>query len=223
MNKYFIYLLFVLFSLYVVLSFLLPIPDIPLLGEKARIIFYHVPTAWLAVIAFFISMMNSITYLIKRNIINDIKAFSSAELGFLFCILATITGSIWAKFSWGSFWNWDPRETSIIFLLLIYGAYFALRSAIDNYELRARLASVYSIIAFVTVPFFIFVLPRIVESLHPDPIINLRGELNIDSNMMALFILSLVSFTMFFIWLYSLKIRIEKLFFKNYLKINEYN
>lgn len=215
MNKYITYLIFVLFTLTIILSFTIPIPDIPLLGERARIIFFHVPTAWLAVLAFFLSMVNSILYLKKQNFLYDIKAFSSAQVGFLFSILATLTGSVWAKFNWGSFWNWDPRETSIFFIFIIYGAYFALRSAIENPDTKARLSSAYSIIAFVTVPFFVFIMPRIVQSLHPDPIINVKGNLNVDLNILIVFIISLISFTLLFIWLYNLKIRIEVLFLKN--------
>lgn len=218
MNRYFTFLIFIIFLLTIFLSFLSPIPQIPLLGERARIIFFHVPVAWLAVLAFLLSMINSILYLNKRYFIYDIKAFSSAEIGFLFSILATLTGSVWAKFNWGSFWNWDPRETSIFFLLVIYGAYFALRSAIENPETKARLSASYSIIAFVTVPFFIFIMPRIVESLHPDPIINKGGRLNVDFTILTIFIFSLVSFTLLFVWLYNLKVRIEKLYLQNKLE-----
>ncbi len=198
-------------------AFLSPIPNIPALGEKARIIFLHVPTAWLSVVAFLISMIYSVIYLKKRDIFADIKAFASAEIGFLFCILATVTGSVWAKFSWGSFWNWDPRETSIFILLLIYGAYFSLRSAIDNPEQKAKLASVYSIIAFITVPFFIFIMPRLVETLHPDPIINDRGKINMSPNMQIIFFSSLAGFTMLFFWMLNVKVRLENLRIK---KIN---
>jgi heme exporter protein C len=87
----------------------------------------------------------------------------------LFSILATVSGSIFAKLVWGSFWNWDPRETSILILLLIYGAYFALRSAIDDSERRQQLAAVYALFAFVTAPLLTFVVPRLYEnSLHPN-------------------------------------------------------
>ena len=179
---------FIIITFVIVATFAFQIPNIPVLGDKARIIFLHVPTAWLSVLAFFISMINSVLYLRKKEHLHDIRAYSAAEIGFMFTILATITGSLWAKFSWGSFWNWDPRETSIFILLLIYGAYFALRSAIDNPDTKARLSSVYSIIAFVTVPFFIFIMPRIVSTFS-----------------------SLIGFTMLFFWILNLKIKIQQL------------
>jgi len=152
-------------------------PIIPGLEEKAKIIFFHVPTAWLSVVAFLMAMVYGIKYLRNKNLDDDSRSSASLQLGMMFCILATVTGSIWAKFNWGSFWSWDPRETSIFILLLIYGSLFALRSAIENEEKRARLSAVYSIIAFLTVPFFIFIMPRIMMGLHPgsleiDPVTN---------------------------------------------------
>ncbi|MGD0339380.1 MAG: cytochrome c biogenesis protein CcsA [Bacteroidota bacterium] len=207
----------------IILAFTLPavpnpqvwyeIPSIPGLEEKGRIIFFHVPTAWVTFVAFLVSMSYGIQYLRKNLIDDDIRSVSAAGLGFLFCVLATITGSIWAKFNWGSFWNWDPRETSIFILLLIYGAYFALRSAIEGDEKRARLSAVYSIIAFVTVPFFIFILPRIVESLHPDPIMNPQGQLHMNLTMFIIFLSSLAGFTILFFWMWNLAVRIGKLEF----------
>lgn len=210
-------LTYLIISAVIIAGLVLPIPYIPGLEDKARVIYFHVPTAWLSVVAFFISMIYSIQYLRKKETVSDIKAYSAAGLGFLFTILATTTGSLWAKFNWGSFWNWDPRETSIFILLLIYGAYFALRSAIDNYEQRAKLSSVYAIIAFVTVPFFIFIMPRIVETLHPDPIINTQGKINMDRTMLIIFLSSLAGFTMLFFWIYNLMVRSEILKQKNNL------
>jgi len=122
-------------------------PIIPGLEEKARNIFFHVPMAWVSVIAFITSLVFAIQFLRKKNSLDDIKSSSAAEIGLVFCFLATVTGAIWAKFNWGMFWNWDPRQTSIFILLLIYGAYFALRSAIDIEEKRATLSAVYAIIA----------------------------------------------------------------------------
>ena len=114
-------------------------PFIPGLEEKAKIIFFHVPTAWLSVIAFLMAMIYGIKYLRNQNIDDDSKSAAALQLGMVFTVLATITGSIWAKFTWGAFWHWDPRETSIFILLLIYGSLFALRSAVENEDKRAKL------------------------------------------------------------------------------------
>ncbi len=193
------------------LALLYPIPYIPALGDKARIIYFHVPTAWTTVIAFLTSLFYGIKYLRTRNLEYDVKASSAASLGFLFCILATVTGAVWARFNWGSFWNWDPRQTSIFMLLLIYGAYFAFRSSLDEKEKRARLSSVYCVLAGVTVPFFVFIMPRIVESLHPDPIINAQGKINMDTSMLLIFLSSLLGFTGIFVWLLRMKVKLGKL------------
>lgn len=221
MSNVFKIIIFVLISAVIVGGIILPIPVIPALGDKARVLYFHVPMSWISVLAFFMSMWYSIRYLKTRNLDYDIKSYSSASLGFLFCILATATGSLWAKFNWGSFWNWDPRQTSIFILLMIYGAYFALRSAIDSDEQRAKLSSVYSILAAVTVPFFVFIMPRIVESLHPDPIINSQGKINMDTTMLVIFLTSLFSFTLLFIWMLDLKNRIEKLNINNKRRLAE--
>ncbi len=189
------------------------------LGQTARIIFFHVPCAWVATLSFLISAVYSLRYLRNSNLEYDVWASSSAQIGLMFTILATITGSIWASKIWHSYWNWDPRETSIFILLLIYAAYFALRSAIEVEEQKARLAAVYSIIAFVTVPFFVFIIPRVYQSLHPDPLINQQGKIQMDSRMLQVFLSSLLGFTVLFYWILRLKVR--QVFIK--MKMSEQN
>ena len=214
-------LLSVWMTVIIVVAFLFPIvpdpqkwyefPVIPGLEQKARILFFHVPMAWTTVVAFIVSLFYGIKYLKNKNLDDDLKSASSAGLGLMFCALATITGSVWAKFSWGSFWNWDPRETSIFMLLLIYGAYFALRSSLDGEEKRATLSAVYAVIAGVTVPFFIFVMPRIVASLHPDPIINSQGKVHMNGSMLTVFLSSVAGFTAFYFWMLNVKVRAARL------------
>jgi heme exporter protein C len=187
------------------------LPTIPGLEEKARIMFFHVPTAWLASVAFVMSMIYGIQYLRKKRVEDDLKSASAAGLGFMFCVLATVTGAIWAKFSWGTYWNWDPRQTSIFVLLLIYGSYFALRSAVEIEEKRAALSAVYSIIAAVTMPFFMFIMPRILASLHPEPILNVQGKVHMNPTMLIIFLSSLAGFTGLFFWMWNLHVRTTRL------------
>ncbi|MCD4764714.1 MAG: cytochrome c biogenesis protein [Desulfobacterales bacterium] len=179
-------------------------------GEVSRILFFHVPTAWVATLAFLLSMIASCVYLITRKINADFLAQSSAELGFLFCFLATVTGSIFAKATWGSFWNWDPRQTSIVMLLMIYGAYFVLRSAVPDHEKRRVFAGVYSILAFCTVPFLVFVVPRITSSLHPEDTLNPASP-GMDMKTLIFFLGSLCAYTGLFVWMLRLKVRMLKL------------
>ncbi len=215
-------ILFVLMTFVIIAGITFPIvpqptswyefPNIPGLEEKAKIIFFHVPTAWLSVIAFLMAMIYGVKYLRKKDLDDDAKSAAALQLGMVFCVLATVTGSIWAKFTWGAFWHWDPRETSIFILLLIYGSLFALRSAIENEDKRARLSAVYSIIAFLTVPFFIFIMPRIMTGLHPGsanddtsgPVVDFK----MNSNMQLVFYISLVAFTMLYFWIWKIRYKL---------------
>jgi heme exporter protein C len=191
-------------------------PIIPGLENKARNIFFHVPLAWTAVLAFLIALWHGFRYLRTQDIMHDHQSLASAGLGLMFCLLATVTGSIWARFNWGSFWNWDPRETSIFILLLIYGAYFALRSALASEEIRARLSAVYSMIAGVTAPFFVFVMPRLFTGLHPGARGDEAGstpvaQLHMTGPMRIVFFCGLLGFSLLFFWLLNLRVRIARL------------
>ena len=190
---------------------LLRAPLVPVLQETTRVLYFHIPSAWITVLALGWSMVNSMLYLIRRDLRNDDHAASAAELGLVFCIVATVTGSIWAKSMWGSWWNWDPRETSIFFVLLIYGAYLALRGSIEGEEKRARLSAIYSIVAFVAVPPLMFIVPRIYSTLHPDPIINGSGKIDMDPMIRWCFFSMLLGFTFLFSWLQSLRVRVFRL------------
>lgn len=195
----------------IVAAFVFPAPQ-QQIGDASRIFYFHVPQAWVAVLAFAVSMVASIRYLRKGDIADDYLAKAAASLGFLFCILAAITGSIFAKVAWNAFWNWDPRQTSVFILLLIYGAYFALRSAIDGEEKRARLASVYSIFAFITVPFLVFIIPRIMPSLHPsDSVVDASGKITMSPMTASVFFPALAVFTAIFIWVLRLELRYARM------------
>lgn len=153
----------------IVVAMFLVVPQYVGLGDAGRIIILHVPTAWITTVAFAVSAVYSIRYLWKRRPADDAGAVAAAEAGFLFCALATVSGMWFANIVWGTPWNWDPRETTILILLLIYAAYFALRSALDDVERRRRLAAVYNLFAAVTMPFLLFVAPRMADStLHPN-------------------------------------------------------
>lgn len=194
------------------------LPYIIGLEERARIIFFHVPMSWVAIIAYLVSMVFAIRFMRSRNIEMDDVSASAASVGTLFTILATVTGSVWAKFNWGSFWNWDPRESSIFILLLIYAAYFLLRSAIEDPERRARLSAVYSVIAFLTAPFLMFILPRLVPGLHPGsaddsnagPLLSPKSS-DINLTKQIVFGLALFAFTMVYFWLMNLHVRTTRL------------
>jgi heme exporter protein C len=204
-------LIFLVMAGVIVAGFVTPAPQ-QQIGEASRVFYFHIPQAWLCVVAFGLSMVFSIRYLIKKNLAEDDKALVAASLGFVFCALATVTGSMFAKVTWGSFWNWDPRETSIVILLLIYGAYFALRNAVEVEEKKATLAAVYSIFAFVTVPFLIFVVPRIMPSLHPEnSILDENMKFQMTAPVASIFFTSLAVFSALFGWIFDLGRRVARL------------
>lgn len=204
-------MVFIVMSAVICFSFLTPAPQ-QIIGEASRVFYYHIPQAWICVVAFAMSMIFSIRYLRSKNLHEDDKAVEAARLGLVFCILATVSGSIFARITWGSFWNWDPRETSIFILLLIYGAYFALRGALEVEEKRAALSAVYSIFAFVTVPFLVFVVPRLAPSLHPeDSIVNENLKFTMGPTVLVIFLASLATFTVIYFWLFSLGRRANRL------------
>lgn len=203
-------LLFIWMALVIVAAFLYA-PLAEKLYEMTRIIYFHIPMAWVAVLAFLVSTVFSLRYLATRAWGDDARAAISAQLGLLFAVLATVSGAIFAKAMWGAFWNWDPRETSIFLLLLIYGAYLTLRSAVEGEDKRARLAAVYNIIAFVTVPFLVFIVPRLYVSLHPDPLLNAQGRLEMHPRMLQVFLASLAGFTGLYLWLADLGWKVARI------------
>jgi len=205
-------MLFAYMCVVIVLSFATPPPlSGQTWSEASRIFYYHVPQAFVAFIAFAYAMAYGIIYLRKKDPLADGKAALAAELGLVFCVLATITGSIFARIAWGSFWNWDPRETSILILLIIYGAYFALRQAVVQPERRAAFSAVYLVMAFITVPFFGFVIPRISESLHPENTLVSSGMINIGGLVAFIFFSSLICFLGIYIWIFDIGSRILRL------------
>lgn len=192
-------------------AFLWARPAENFVGESSRIVFFHVPMAWIATLSFLLAAVHSGLYLKRRRVENDEAAAGAARLGLVFCALATITGSIFARVMWNSYWNWDPRETSIVLLLLVYGAYLGLRGAIEDPEPRATLAAAYALVAFVTVPFLVFAVPRMYASLHPDTVINARGKIEMSSDIRTVFFSSLATFTCLFFWMYALDRKVSRL------------
>jgi heme exporter protein C len=206
-------LVYIVMPAAIVLSFMWA-PAADVLGETSRIIYYHVPMAWVSALAFIVSGIAAIAYLYKKESAKESleAAFNnSAEIGLVFTVFTTATGSIWAKLMWGTYWNWDPRETSIIILLLIYTAYFSLRSALERNPGRGRISAAYLIFAMTVSPFFIFVIPRVYASLHPDPIINPGMKMQLDATMRITLLVSTTAFTLLYVYLLSIRNRLSRL------------
>lgn len=183
------------------------------IGETGRILYFHVPMAWVSFVAFMAAGVWSLRYLFGgRKPDHDRAAAAAVEIGLIFCVLATVSGAVWAWVQWGTPWNWDPRQISITATLLFYAAYLALREAIEDPQTRSRLAAAYAALGLVISPFLFFVMPRIATfSLHPEPVINADAKIDIDRPMLIVLLAGAASFTAFFFWLHSLRCRIESL------------
>jgi heme exporter protein C len=182
-------------------------------GDSARIIFFHVPSAILCSVAYFVAAYYAYRVLNRKaESDNDVKSATAMELGFLFCILATVTGSIFSEAQWGSYWNWDPRQVSIVPMLLLYAAYLSLRGAVpDNPIKRGRLSAVYIMVTLVPTIFLIWVVPRIpaLQSLHPaDTLIN---QAKTSGQYKMVLYPSFIAFGLLFTWMFQLRYRLVKL------------
>ena len=129
----------------------------------------------------------------------DYLSAKSAQLGMVFVLLACASGAVFSKLTWGAYWNWDPRQTTILVLILIYGAYLTLRSAINDEQKRARITAVYSLFSCLTVPFLVFIIPRLYFSLHPSPLINSGGSVDMEPVMLMTLLLGVLDATLLYV------------------------
>ena len=185
----------------VALAVFFAVPPAEGLGNLVRIIYFHVPTAWLSVLAFVTSAWYAARYLRGNRPRYDRLSARAAKLGFVFVLLSTVSGAVFSKLTWGAYWNWDPRQTTIFVLILIYGAYLTLRATIADRRTRARTAAVYSLFSCLAVPFLVFILPRMYFSLHPSPILNPDGQMQMDATMLGVLVAALVDGTAIYFWL----------------------
>lgn len=178
---------------------------------SSRILFFHVPMAWGSFVAFLAAGVWSLLFLARgRRPRHDLAAAVAVELGLVFCVLATLSGAIWSRLEWGAFWNWDPRQTSIVLALVFYAAYLALRGAVDDAETRRRLSAAYAALGLVVAPFLFFVLPRLTFSLHPEPVVNAEGDVAMDPRILIVLVTASTGFTALFFWVHNLAWRLRR-------------
>lgn len=199
-------LVFMLVSIYMV--FIYAPPD-KTLGQVQRIFYFHVSCAWIGFLAFFLVFLASILYLRGRNRRWDILAYSSAEIGVILTSLVLITGSIWAKPIWYTWWTWDARLTTTLVLWLIYVAYLMLRSYTEGSR-GARFAAVFAIIGFVDVP-IVFMSIRWWRTQHPGPVIAGGKGAGLALPMTYTLFVCLAAFTLFFSYLLLLRTKLESI------------
>jgi heme exporter protein C len=211
MRKLLAWLLWLWLSAVIVGAFLYAPLAKGFIGQSSRILFFHVPMAWVSFVAFIAAGVWSLLFLRRRDPRHDRAAAVAVELGVLFGVLATVTGALWARVMWGAYWNWDPRQTSIVVALLFYGAYLALRSSLEDRDQRARLSAAYAVLGLVVAPFLFFIMPRIMFSLHPQSVINAQGKVEMESRMVQVLLGGSAGCTALFFWIHNLRCRVQAL------------
>lgn len=219
MKKYWWKILCVILLLYTIIGgLLMPVPALNILHETIRNLYFHVTMWFTMMIIFLVSFIYSIKYLSKAERNYDIIACEAANVGILFGTLGLITGSIWAKFTWGEFWSNDPKELCALIAWLIYLAYFILRGSFTDMDKRARVSAVYNVFAFVLMIPILFVIPRMTDSLHPgnggNPGFN---TYDLDSDLRKVFYPAIVGWILLSVWLLDLRVRMKKIELKQLL------
>lgn len=187
-----------------------PVPRLDILNETIRNVYYHVPIWFAMLFMMSVSLIHSIKALSKNDLQNDTKAYNASLVGFFFSIPGLLTGSVWAKYTWGTWWTFqDPKLNGVAISILIYLAYFILRFSIDDELKRARISAVYNVFAFVMMNVFIMILPRLTDSLHPGNGGNPAfAKYDLDSNMRMVFYPAVIGWVFFSYWLFEIKNRI---------------
>jgi heme exporter protein C len=189
---------------------LIAVPADAAQGDVQRIMYIHVPSAWLAYLAFFVTLVGGVLFLLRGDLRCDRAAAASAEIGLLLTGLTIASGAIWGKATWGKWWDWDPRLTTTAILFVIYAGYLLVRHSIVGRRRRARLAAVFGIVGFVNVPIVHFSVLWW-RGLHQPPTVLRPGQPTIEPVLLAALLASVVAFTLLYVWLLRERIELESL------------
>ena len=190
----------------------LSFPNLPILNESIRNLLFHVPMWFAMVFLLLLSFIYSISYLVKPDRMKDNYAVGFAQVGVLFGALGIFTGMVWAKSTWGAFWTNDPKLNGAAIGMLIYFAYLILRSSVEDEMKRGKLAASYNIFAFIMYIAFIFVIPRLTDSLHPGNGGNPAfSSYDLDNTLRMFFYPSTLGWIALSMWISSIWIRYNSL------------
>lgn len=184
------------------------------MGAVQKVFYFHVAAGWVGMVGFLMALFAGIAYLRTKNMKWDIAGVAGVEIGMVFMLINIITGSIWARPIWNTWWTWDPRLTTATIMELVYAAYLMLRQGIEDPEKRARFGAVYAIIGFISVPLTFFSI-RIFRTIHPvvigggDP--GAEGSFSMTPKMLQTFLFSLVVFSVLAVDLIWNRIRLGRL------------
>jgi heme exporter protein C len=204
-------------------GFLIKVPQVGNLYQSIRNFFFHVPMWFGMMILLIVSVIYAIKFLLNPTTVNDIYSREYAKAGVVFGVLGLVTGSIWANYTWGEPWSNDPKQLLAAVALLIYAAYFILRNSIPDMDKRARIGAVYNVFACAMLIPTLWIIPRMVESLHPggqggngNPA--LAGK-DLDVKMRLIFWPAVFGWTLLGVWITTLRIRLEVLKEKQYAHV----
>ena len=216
------YILIIWMTGVIIASFLVRIPDIPILHETTRNLFFHVPMWFTMTVVFAAGLVFSIRYLSSNEMRMDALAESATLIGILFGVCGLLTGSLWARFTWGAWWTFaEPKMNLSAMALMIYVAYFILRSAFDDPEKRAKIAAVYNIFAATTIPFLLYIVPRQLPSLHPGADGNPAFSDLTAPELRFVFYPAVIGFIALSVWIIQLRYRYVMLEKKSELTFSE--
>jgi len=188
------------------------VPKLPILNETIRVLYFHVPMWFTMIFLLFLSSINAYKFITSGDLSYDLKSYNYANVGVFFGVLGIISGMIWAKYTWGTYWTNDPKLNGSAVGLLIYFSYFVLRSSVDDESKKGKISSVYNILAFSMLIPLIFILPRLTDSLHPgnggNPGFNVY---DLNSQLRIVFYPAVIGFILLGIWIADLRLRVLKL------------
>ncbi len=186
------------------------VPQLAILNESIRNLYFHVPMWFTMIILYLISVIYSVKYLASGDEKHDLMAVETVNTGIVFGFLGLGSGMIWANYTWGAPWPNDPKLNSAAISTLMYLAYSVLRSSLDEEQKRARISAVYNIFAFPVMIVLLFILPRMTDSLHPgnggNPGFN---SYDLDSRMRMVFYPAVIGWILIGVWIATLRYRVR--------------
>jgi heme exporter protein C len=189
-------------------------PTERVMGDVQRIFYFHIGTAWTALLGFILAGVFSVTYLVTKNLKWDRLQVAAIEVSLIFFLITIVLGSIWARPVWNTWWTWDPRLTTAAITELVYVAYFMLRQGIDDPDRRARFGAVYALVGALSAPVTFFAI-RLFRTIHPVVIGGTNpeadGTFSMTGDMQVAFFFALFAFSVIFIDLFWNRIRLGSL------------
>jgi heme exporter protein C len=184
------------------------------MGDVQRVFYFHIGTAWTALLGFILAAVFSVIYLITKDLKWDRLQVAAIEVSLVFFLITIVLGSIWARPAWNTWWTWDPRLTTAAVTELIYIAYFMLRQGIDDPDRRARFGAVYALLGGISAPITFFAI-RLFRTIHPVVIggsnAAAQGGFNMTADMKVAFFFALFAFTVIFVDLFWNRVRLGDL------------